>query len=1309
MLRSALTGLLRALLLFLLLYLRVTTSQLSSADVAALEVFYAATGGSSSWYPFCKDGWLLPPGDTGNDPCLAGWYGVTCNAANTSVKYLELQSCGLAGTIPRDISVLNLNKLNLAKNYLQGSFPVELLLMSKLHHVDISQNNLNGTFPAAPSTIRTFRLQKNHFSGAIPHSWTELSEIEILNMSVNAFTGTTPDNVGSLGNLHQLDLSNNQMTGSIPPSFSDLHQLEYLSLSGNELSGHLYSGMYNMNRLADLDLSYNRLSGGLSSGIYAPDNITSPLRHVYLSHNRFTSTIPAELLSLSTLILVDLSNNYISGTIAPALFSQNASHLLFLYLQANRLHGSIPDSIGNSNRLMHLFLFENALTGTLPESMRKLSQLQTLLLQDNELSGQPGNAFKEDVSSTPDSASEMMRELLILDLSNNLFSGEIPTEIFQLPKITYVSITEGCFEGSIPHEVCDANTMTHLILEGMSSGRGCYTPVWDPLGLFANGIIYNGGLTDGVPSCLFELRNLTTLHLSGNGLDGSINLSRQPNKLKDLSLSYNQLSGSIPTNLLQSSYSKFDLSNNKITGTCDDMKQWARSDTGSDSLLNLALNRLSGNIPKNFRGLEKIDILQGNVFNCPNRNNDLPRQDPAYLTYICASDDYDEMLIIWSCFWLFFLLVLFIIWGSGRYLKANSNKIVKCVNVRKILFTWFSNVEKWCMRSSTVTKEDGPQLYYFLTFLTIFRKFSMKLSLLTWIFCSMVYVLLKVVADEGTHTHQYRWIASAAYLSGTMSATLLIICFVFLIYYTFYNFTHIRKAAQMKTNSMRNEGDLAVADADHFFIKNFSKDKDVFLILCGFLANAVVVLLVNGLYVYAVSWQDLSVNTVFGIQAVVSIFDIIWDNIVIRIFMKQIKEKVSVHRLVRLVLAMLLFNNIIAPILSTLVTDINCFYGLFVNSPEISTISELTYCAKLAATNDSTTCEVYGTLELTTSYLPKFQYNYQCSSSFLANFIPIYVLTSGTVTFLAPMMMTLLSYLVTHKIPPNRLPIVPPRVFFPGISFRRNPQHIVFTADMIIAKFLHNIAVILTFGVACPNLAFIHGVHIFVMTYYYHIFIGRYLCIKESRVITSSGENNEMVVKKTCVNLLTSASRSEDDAQSIENDLERKGIRNDEITGAKSKSTVDIERRSQESIYMTKLSSRLVAKSTDSDGNENISSGKGGPNPGAAEGKMDVLLEEDCRDIIHTPEMAVWTILDVSCVCIAMMLVDISGDVNGFLCAFLTASLPVLCIPILFRTVDKCYHIWTADSSPINQKENNNLRELPEAGRDTEESYLQNL
>jgi Leucine-rich repeat (LRR) protein len=131
----------------------------------------------------------------------------------------------------------------------------------------------------------------------------------------------------------------------------------------------------------------------------------------------------------------------------------------------------------------------------------------------------------------------------------------------------YFAITKGCYEGGdLPPEICLASRLESLILEGVSAGSECNTPFWDPLSLLNSAYVgYNDPGT--IPSCVWDMPRLKTLHLSGNALTGSLPADQSFSfssssdsttttitgtitgsraallSLQDISLSFNQLTG----------------------------------------------------------------------------------------------------------------------------------------------------------------------------------------------------------------------------------------------------------------------------------------------------------------------------------------------------------------------------------------------------------------------------------------------------------------------------------------------------------------------------------------------------------------------------------------------------------------------------------------------------------------------------------------------------------------------------------------------------------------------------------------------
>ena len=116
----------------------------STAEFQALNDFYNYTNGGN-WVNY--QNWLI------GDPCISGWFGVTCNS-RFAVVSLSLNSNNLTGTLPNSIgNLLNLTKLALSGNAFAGSIPSSVASMTSLTNLTLSNNRLNGSLPTLPAGI----------------------------------------------------------------------------------------------------------------------------------------------------------------------------------------------------------------------------------------------------------------------------------------------------------------------------------------------------------------------------------------------------------------------------------------------------------------------------------------------------------------------------------------------------------------------------------------------------------------------------------------------------------------------------------------------------------------------------------------------------------------------------------------------------------------------------------------------------------------------------------------------------------------------------------------------------------------------------------------------------------------------------------------------------------------------------------------------------------------------------------------------------------------------------------------------------
>jgi hypothetical protein len=174
----------------------------------ALHTLFNTTGGND-WNN--KTNWNSAPGTENT------WRGVTCDTEN--MRVLEL---------------------NLAKNNLKGTLPVELGDLSNLVALDLSGNSLTGSFPGC---IR------------------QLKNLKRLNLSNNLLSGPIPPWIGELENLEELRLDNNMLSGPLPKEFEKLAKLKIVTLNSNRLNGEIPSSMGELSQLEnnESDFRWNAL------------------------------------------------------------------------------------------------------------------------------------------------------------------------------------------------------------------------------------------------------------------------------------------------------------------------------------------------------------------------------------------------------------------------------------------------------------------------------------------------------------------------------------------------------------------------------------------------------------------------------------------------------------------------------------------------------------------------------------------------------------------------------------------------------------------------------------------------------------------------------------------------------------------------------------------------------------------------------------------------------------------------------------------------------------------------------------------
>ncbi|WJZ95266.1 hypothetical protein VitviT2T_014049 [Vitis vinifera] len=516
------------------------------------------------------------------------------------LKTLVLSYCKLTGDLPGFLQYqFKLMVVDLSHNNLTGSFPNWLLenntrleylflrnnsLMGQLlplrpnTHIkllDISHNKLDGQLqenvPNMIPNIMYLNLSNNGFEGILPSSIAEMSSLWALDLSTNSFSGEVPKQLLATKDLWILKLSNNKFHGEIFSRDFNLTGLRYLYLGNNQFTGTLSNVISRSSWLWELDVSNNYMSGEIPNWI---GNMTY-LTTLVLGNNSFKGKLPPEISQLQSLEFLDVSQNALSGSL-PSLKSMK--YLEHLHLQGNMFIGLIPRDFLNSSYLLTLDIRDNRLFGSIPNSISALLKLKILLLRGNLLSGFIPNHLCH------------LTEISLMDLSNNSFSGPIPRcfghiqfgetkkEYYEFGQFHY-SLYAGNFLTVYPGYWVKYWRYPSFAYEEKDevefvtkNRRDSY--VGDILNFMSGLDLSCNNLTSEIPHELGMLSLIHTLNLSHNQLKGSIPKSfSNLSQIESLDLSYNKLSGEIPLELIGLNFLEvFSVAHNNISGRVPDMK-----------------------------------------------------------------------------------------------------------------------------------------------------------------------------------------------------------------------------------------------------------------------------------------------------------------------------------------------------------------------------------------------------------------------------------------------------------------------------------------------------------------------------------------------------------------------------------------------------------------------------------------------------------------------------------------------------------------------------------------------------------------
>jgi hypothetical protein len=406
------------------------------------------------------------------------------------------------------------------------------------------------------------------------------------------------------------------------------------------------------------------------------------------------------------------------------------------------------------------------------------------------------------------------------------------------------------------------------------------------------------------------MRNLTTLHATGNGLTGKLVQQLPPlSAVSDLSLSHNKLSGYLPIGIQR--VSKVDLSHNQLQGEYDAFL--GGGETHSE--LYLDINRLSGRLPVaelESMSTDNLNILRGNVFSC----STIPENDEYANDYGCGSSSLNESMIVFGLAACALGCTVLVVMLSAAAVSSTF------MTRREIRSRSLSNIS----RLHTYMTGADPTRGADITSLRRIAAFREKLRKVAWLFVQLLLVVLVTeapiyvirFADDdqsySTHTHTYAWFWTLAYMRGVLPASLLLLAWCVVMTTLFYC-VRLAQSIPADTAVQSNDTNSLTKNGDEKPMSWFLSKPVVYV------SNAVLTTAVNAMYVYSTE-QPLSAGSRFGVQLGLAVFRLVYAYCVLPLL--PVRKNNPLANMV-FIFRLTIVNNFIIPCVVTAFASPSCF------------------------------------------------------------------------------------------------------------------------------------------------------------------------------------------------------------------------------------------------------------------------------------------------------------------------------------------------------------------------------------------------
>jgi len=455
--------------------------------------------------------------------------------------------------------------------------------------------------------------------------------------------------------------------------------------------------------------------------------------------------------------------------------------------------------------------------------------------------------------------------------------------------------------------------------------------------------------------------------------------------LQFLNIGYNKLRGSISAEMARISFNSFHIESNRISGY---LRVSNFSKNSQKSVYMASVNRFSGPVPADeLNTYAQVNVLEGNIFSCGR----YPDADPLSQegTYSCASRGLDNVLVGWGSLTIVFTFLMLcfaavLIAPGSLVLNTRLHKIRK--EYLFVVLDWLRCSESWQSRSIF------PQTAEFLRLLTRVTMVVSLVGILSLIVAVVLYTIYKI-GDLGsvykTHSEQYSYIISAAFLAGQPPAVSMLVLYlttIALLLYLLVTRLSVSTVTRLSINS-------AVAESKSESLEDNSPPRSVLVWLwirsmfvtlqpwIIVLVLSIPFLVINLVFVDISNQNRLSSLELLAFQLFISIcnaLDIGIVQFILRVSAKWINLGNSSNLVCLCITCVLIDLGV--PIVSTVYYDSLCFKDVSVEKEPIMAYYEYEQCQiyKYNIRGQYVGCDKYEVVRENVYYQPFYLYSNQC-------------------------------------------------------------------------------------------------------------------------------------------------------------------------------------------------------------------------------------------------------------------------------------------------------------------------------------------